>query len=618
MPDQVADVIVVGAGNAAFCAALAAQERGAKVLMLEAAPEDEAGGNSRFTAGSIRVVYNGADDIKTLVPDLTPAEVEHTDFGTYTADQFFDDMARVTQHRADPDLVELLVTRSFATLDWMRQKGVRLIPIYGRQAFKIDGKFKFWGGLTVEAVGGGPGLIAMLTAAAQQRGIEIRYRTRALDLLYDGNRVDGVRVRSDGAVQELRAKSVVLASGGFEANAEWRTRYLGPGWDLAKVRGSRFNAGDGIRMALAIGASPRGNWSGCHAVQWEMNAPEFGDLAVGDQFQKHSYPFGILINSTGQRFVDEGADFRNYTYAKYGRIVLEQPGQFAWQVFDQKVKHLLRDEYKIRQITKVTANTIEEFAQKLEGVNAAAFLRTIEEWNAAVRTNLPFNPNIKDGRGTQGLAINKSNWANTIDTPPFEGYAVTCGVTFTFGGLRIDNDAAVLNSDYRPISGLYAAGELVGGLFYFNYPGGTGLMSGAVFGKIAGASAANAGAQSMSSPWPTELRLHKDRKTLAVKFDDGESFDLPAEYLRVRSPSAEVQGHSPAERRVVPGKREVQIMEVQPVGNYAVRLVFDDLHSTGIFSWEYLFELGRNREKYWREYLGELKDKKLSRDPASL
>jgi tricarballylate dehydrogenase len=493
MPDQIADVIVVGAGNAAFCAALAAQERGAKVLMLEAAPEDEAGGNSRFTAGSIRVVYNGTDDIKTLVPDLTPAEIESTDFGTYTADQFFDDMARVTQHRADPDLVELLVTRSFNTLNWMREKGVRLIPIYGRQAFKVGGRFKFWGGLTVEAVGGGPGLVAMLTAAARQRGIEIRYRTRALALLCDGNRVEGVRVRSDGAMQELRANAVVLACGGFEANAEWRTRYLGPGWDLAKVRGSRFNTGDGIRMALAIGASPRGNWSGCHAVQWEMNAPEFGDLAVGDQFQKHSYPFGILINATGQRFVDEGADFRNYTYAKYGRVVLEQPGQFAWQVFDQKVKHLLRDEYKIRQITKVAANTIEELAQKLEGVNATAFLRTIREWNAAVQTDVPFNPNVKDGRGTQGLAVNKSNWANTIDAPPFEAYAVTCGVTFTFGGLRINNDGAVLNTDYQPVGGLYAAGELVGGLFYFNYPGGTGLMSGAVFGKIAGGSAASAG-----------------------------------------------------------------------------------------------------------------------------
>jgi tricarballylate dehydrogenase len=492
MSDRSVDVIVVGAGNAAFCAALAAREQGAEVLMLEAAQEEESGGNSRFTAGSIRVVYNGVEDIKTLVPDLTPAEIESTDFGTYNAEQFFDDMARVTQHRADPDLVELLVTRSFATLKWMREKGVRFIPIYGRQAFKVDGKFKFWGGLTVESVGGGPGLIAMLTAAAGKRGIAISYNTRALDLLYDGVRIEGVRVRHDGAVKELRATSVVLACGGFEANAEWRTRYLGPGWDLAKVRGSRYNTGDGIRMALAIGASPRGNWSGCHAVQWEMNAPEFGDLAVGDQFQKHSYPFGILINSTGKRFVDEGADFRNYTYAKYGRVVLEQPGQFAWQIFDQKVKHLLRDEYKIRQITKVTSNTIGDLAERLEGVNPAGFLKTIKEWNEAVRTDISFNPNIKDGRCTQGLAINKSNWANTIDTPPFEGYAVTCGVTFTFGGLRINSDAQVLNTDYQPIRGLYAAGELVGGLFYFNYPGGTGLMSGAVFGKIAGTTATGA------------------------------------------------------------------------------------------------------------------------------
>ena len=489
-PDQVADVIVVGAGNAAFCAALAAQEHGAKVVMLEAAPQEESGGNSRFSAGSIRVVYNGVADIKALVPDLTPAEIESTDFGTYTADQFFDDMARVTQHRADPDLVELLVMESFATLNWMRDKGVRFIPIYGRQAFKIDGKFKFWGGLTVEAVGGGPGLVAMLTQAATKRGIAIRYRTRALDLLYDGNRVEGVRVRRDGALRELRAGAVVLACGGFEANPEWRTRYLGPPWDLAKVRGTRYNTGDGIRMALDIGGSPCGNWSGCHAVQWELNAPEFGDLSVGDQFQKHSYPFGILINASGKRFVDEGADFRNYTYAKYGRVVLEQPGQFAWQVFDGKVRHLLRDEYRIRQVTKVSANSIEEFAQKLEGVNAAEFLKTVKEWNAAVRTDVPFNPTIKDGRRTQGLAVDKSNWANVIDTPPFEGYAVTCGVTFTFGGLRINTGAAVLDTDRRPIRGLYAAGELVGGLFYFNYPGGTGLMSGAVFGKIAGSSAA--------------------------------------------------------------------------------------------------------------------------------
>src|ERR1700731_3808477 len=217
MAKSEADVIVVGGGNAAFCAALAAQEQGASVLMLEAAPEEESGGNSRFTAGSVRVVYNGVDDIKTLVPDLTEQEIATTDFGTYTQEQFFDDMARVTQHRADPDLVELLVTKSFESFCWMRDKGVRFIPIYGRQAFKIDGKFKFWGGLTVEAVGGGPGLVNMLTEAAKKRGIEVRYQTRALDLLYNGSRIEGVRVRSNEQVSELAAESVVLACGGFEA-----------------------------------------------------------------------------------------------------------------------------------------------------------------------------------------------------------------------------------------------------------------------------------------------------------------------------------------------------------------------------------------------------------------
>jgi tricarballylate dehydrogenase len=197
-----------------------------------------------------------------------------------------------------------------------------------------------------------------------------------------------------------------------------------------------------------------------------------------------------MINARGERFVDEGADFRNYTYAKYGRVILEQPGQFAWQVFDRKVTHLLRDEYRIRQVTKATADSLEELAQKLEDADPETFLRTVKEFNAAVRTDIPFDPAVKDGRRTEGLEIPKSNWANPIDEPPFEAYAVTCGVTFTFGGLRIDCDAQVLDSDDAPIPCLYAAGELVGGLFYFNYPGGTGLTSGAVFGRIAGASAA--------------------------------------------------------------------------------------------------------------------------------
>src|SRR5262249_10828352 len=369
------------------------------------------------------------------------------------------------------------------------EKGVRFIPIYGRQAFKIEGKFKFWGGLTVESVGGGPGLVNMLTEAAKKRGIDIRYRTRALDLLATGDRVERVRIRHGGQVSELHSKAVVLACGGFQANPEWRTRYLGPGWDLAKVRGTRFNTGDGIRMALEIGASPCGNWSGCHAVGWEMNAPEFGDLAVGDQFQKHSYPFAIMVNATGKRFVDEGADFRNYTYAKYGRVILEQPSQFAWQIFDRKVIHLLRDEYRIKRVTKVRADKLEDLVQKLDDVNAARALEHIRAYNAAVMTDVPFNPNVKDGRGTRGLAVPKSNWANTIDEPPFEAYAVTGGLTFTFGGVKIDVNARVIDTDGAVIPGLYAAGEMVGGLFYFNYPGGSGLMAGSVFGRIAGTSA---------------------------------------------------------------------------------------------------------------------------------
>lgn len=483
------DVIVVGAGNAAFCAALAASEQGASVLMLERAPEDENGGNSRFTAGAIRFAYDGVDDLKAIMPDLSDEEIRNTDFGSYGESQFFDDMFRVTRYRTDPNLCEALVTRSQETMRWMRSLGIRFVPIYGRQAFKIDGKFKFWGGLTVEAWGGGPGLIDQQTAIARARGIEISYGARVTSLIYDGHAVTGVRVKKDERVSEIRAASVVLASGGFESNPEWRARYLGAGWELAKTRGTRFNTGDGLRMAIEIGASTAGNWSGCHAVGWDYNAPEFGDLAVGDGFQKHSYPFGIMVNATGRRFVDEGADFRNYTYAKYGRVILEQPNQFAWQIFDQKVMQYLRDEYRIKQVTKVSAATIEELAAKLEGVDPDAFLDEIRTYNAAVDQSVPFNATIRDGRGTRNLAVPKSNWANTIDQGPFEAYQVGCGITFTFGGLRIDPDTAqVLDADLVPIPGLYAAGELVGGLFYFNYPGGTGLMSGAVFGRTAGTS----------------------------------------------------------------------------------------------------------------------------------
>jgi len=485
------DVIVVGGGNAALCAALTAREEGATVLLLERAPPEERGGNSCFTEGLMRFVYNGTEDIRALSPDLTPDELS-SDFGRYTEDKFFDDMARVTQNRTDPDLCEILVRQSNAVMHWMRRQGVRFLPQFGRQAFRVDGKFTFWGGATLAAVGGGRGLVDQLYRACERAGVDIRYNAWVRDLKHSDAGVGGVVVKLDGDTQEMSAASVILACGGFEANAAWRARHLGPGWDLAKVRGTKYNSGDGLDMALRIGAQPAGHWSGCHAVGWERYADDFGSFETMDDYERDNYPFSIIVNAEGRRFLDEGADIRNYTYAKYGRIILQQPDQFAWQIFDSSVTHLLRPEYRARRVTKVVANSIEELADRLEDVNRDALIETIKAFNASVTRDVPFNPNVKDGRRTRGLAIPKSNWAIPLENPPFEAYAVTCGITFTFGGLKVTADAQVLDTSHRPIPGLFTAGEMLGGLFYFNYPGATGLTSGAVFGRIAGRSAARA------------------------------------------------------------------------------------------------------------------------------
>lgn len=485
------DVIVVGAGNAAACAALSAVEHGAKVLMLETAPKESRGGNSAFTGGAFRFAYNGVDDLMQLCPSLADEDLDSIDFGTYTHEQYYDDVFRMTQYRSDADLTEVLITNSFDTAKWMTTHGIELIPSLGRQAFKVDGKFKFWGGLALRINGGGEQLVETLHARAEKAGIRVVYEATAVDLLQDGDGgVSGVRVRHGGKLHDLKAKAVILACGGFESNQAMRARYLGPGWDLAKVRGTEFNNGEGLEMALRIGAMPYGHWSGCHAVAWDLNAPPYGDLAIGDQFQKHNVPFSIVVNANGERFRDEGEDFHSYCYARYGGEILQQPGMFAWQIFDQKVTHLLRSEYHIRRITKVEANTIEELAAKLDGVNAQNFIRTVKTFNAACRTDVPFDPNVHDGRCTEGLAINKSNWANPLDTPPFEAFAVTAGVTFTFGGIKVSTLAEVERHGKKKIPGLYAAGEMVGGLYFHNYASGTGLMAGATFGRVAGRQAA--------------------------------------------------------------------------------------------------------------------------------
>ena len=490
MADKVYDVIVVGAGNAALSAAMAAKENCESVLVVEKAPEYFRGGNTYFTGGIIRFAFNGIEDIKALIPDMSAAEENSIEVGSYTEDQYYDDMMRVTHGLSDPELAQILVSQSFPTMKWLWEKGVRFVLSFGRQAFKDGDKYRFWGGLVVEAVGAGKGLSDQQFDVCQRQGVEVRYSTQGVKLLQDDiGRVSGLRVLGPEGFKDIPGRSVVLASGGFEANAEMRCRYLGPGWEMVKVRGIPYNTGDGIRMALEVGAQSHGHWSSCHAVAWDMNAPPFGDRTITELFQKHSYPFGLIVNLNGERFLDEGFDFRNYTYVTYGRALLTQPQGLAFQIFDEKVKHLLRDEYWIPQTTMAQANSMEELARRLD-IDPQGLAATVKEYNAAVRTDIPYNPTIKDGRCTEGLAVNKTNWAETLDTPPYYGWAVTTGISFTFGGVKINNRGQVVTNSQEPIPGLYAAGEMVGGLFYYNYPGGSGLSAGMVFGRLSGTSAA--------------------------------------------------------------------------------------------------------------------------------
>ena len=484
-------VIVAGAGNAALSAALAARESGAVVTVLEKASQAERGGNTFFAGGGFRFPYDGLDTIRTLIPDLSDDEAARIDIGSYSAAQFRADLATVSDGLVDDALADTLVRESLPAMRWLREQGGRWVLMYGRQAHTVGDRLVFYGGLIMEAVGGGAGLSDRLFESAAQRGIDVRYEHKLIRLRSEGVRVAGAVVRTPAGEQEIEADAVVLAAGGFEANTEMRARYLGPGWDLAKVRGSRFNTGDAIKAALDAGAQPFGNWSGAHAVAWDLNAPPTGNRGVGDLYQKHSYPYGIVVNVDGRRFLDEGADYRNYTYAKYGRAILQQPLRTAFQLFDQKSVPLLRDEYRVRYATKAEADTMPALAEML-GVDPGALTATVEEFNAACGGG-EFNPSTLDGVRTAGIDPPKSNWARPLDQPPYLGFAVTCGITFTFGGLKIDpRSAQVLDTEDRPIPGLYAAGELIGGLFYNNYAGGSGLMAGAVFGRIAGRSAASA------------------------------------------------------------------------------------------------------------------------------
>lgn len=490
------DVVVVGSGNAALCAALAARERGADVLVIEKAPEDMAGGNSKYTAGAMRFAYSGKSELTPLLQNPNDERLPDTEFGAYTAEQFSKDLLGFNDGRPLSREQQDLVAQSYPTMAWLASHDVRFEPIYSRQTFQKDGKHVFWGGLTLAAQHEGVGLVEAEMKAFRAQGGEIRFDCGAVDLIVEDGRVSGVVTENAaGERGEIRAKSVVLACGGFEANRAMREKYMGSAWGKAKVRGTPYNMGAGLEMAFKLGAKAHGLYEGCHATPMDLHMPEYGNLDLPHEqrknYRKICYFLGIMVNGDGMRFVDEGKDFRNYTYAQFGRAVMEQPGHFAWQIFDSKINKLFYEEYRFFDAHFVEAETLDGLIEKLDGIeDKTQVRRTIDAYNAAVDDSVTFDPTIKDGKGTIGLDLPKSNWAQKIEQGPFRAYPVTGGITFTYGGLQVSDTGGVLREDGQEIPGLFACGELVGGVFFNGYPGGSGLTSGAVFGRRAGYGAA--------------------------------------------------------------------------------------------------------------------------------
>lgn len=485
-PASAADVIVVGGGNAAFTAAHAAAVRGRKVLLLEKAPRELFGGNSYYTAGATRIAHNGLADLADFIePDERHAV---TEVPAYSVEDYVKDMEKVTGGRNDAALTEVLAAESAAGLRWLHSLGLRYRLMYERQAYeRPDGTYLFWGGLHVGNVGGGEGLMHDHLRVAERLGAEVRFGQDVVGLVAEGGAVVGVTVREEGgAVVRLRAESVILAAGGFEASRELRAEHLGPGWENAKVRGTPFNTGQMLTAALGLGAARGGDWSTCHSTQWDAFTPgNESNRELTNRLTRQSYPLGIIVNALGERFVDEGEDFRNYTYAKLGRAVLEQPGSIAYQIFDATLRPLLRsEEYDMPGISVETAPTLEALARRI-GVDPEALVKTVNDYNTSIDLSVPFDPNVKDGRAARMIPA-KSNWATPLATGPFYAYPVTCGITFTFGGLKSDTHGRVLDTDGREIPGLFVCGEMLGGLFADNYPGGSGLAAGVVFGRRAG------------------------------------------------------------------------------------------------------------------------------------
>lgn len=454
MKQESYDIVIVGCGMAGLAAGLRATEEEFSVGILEKSPEEHRGGHTRFTE-SFRIPTADIDlDVEFNVED-------------YSATDFYSDIMNVTNYQADPELAETVVHESADMFEWLTEYGFEWEyrpphPGYTAGRVWLDGEE----------------LVEFLVEEIEAQGGEVHYNTEARNIVRDEDGVvRGVTARVDGKLTEFRGKATILAAGDYGSSKERRTRYFGPGYSHMKVRGSRYNTGEAIDAALDIGAKTDGEWGDAHMAIIDTQSPE----VEGGITRIDGYQYGLIINHEGERFVDEGQDSRAHTYAKFGRRIFEQPYHEAFIIVDSKTVDNVAHMGPGRPIH---AESLEALANRLDIANPERTVETIREFNETCDPG-EYLPNELDGNATSGLELPKSNWALPIDDPPYTGYPVTGGMTFAFGGVAITPDARVLDTTDRPIEGLYGAGNSTGGLFYHNYPGGTGLTNAAVYGKIA-------------------------------------------------------------------------------------------------------------------------------------
>lgn len=457
--DKTYDVLVAGGGNAALCAAITARQAGASVILVESAPKAFRGGNSRHTR-NLRAMHDKPNAV------LTDA---------YTEDEYWDDLLRVTGGNTDESLARMTIRASSGLFGWMRANGVRFQP-------SLTGTLNL-GRTNAFFLGGGKALVNAYYLTAARLGVEILYDSEVISLNMDNGAVRSIDITWRGFPETLHARCVVASAGGFQANLDWMRQYWGDAVDNFVIRGTPYNRGGVLRNLLGQGVAAIGDPTQCHAVALDARAPKFDG---GITTRLDSVPFSVVVNRNGDRFYDEGEDVWPKRYAIWGRLIAQQPDQIAYSICDARAFPLFMPSV----FPAITADTLEKLAVKLK-LDPAKLCETIAAFNKAVKPGQAFDSSKLDGNATEGLAPNKTNWARAVDKPPFYGYPLRPGITFTYLGVRVNDKAQVLMDNGKPTGNLFASGEIMAGnILGKGYLAGFGMTIGTVFGRIAGQEAA--------------------------------------------------------------------------------------------------------------------------------